>query len=146
MSEAWVRWVLAAIVVVVLGGTIVGIDPGGDGSPEATAPAKTTSASSRTALATLGVVADRGRKTFADNGCGGCHRLADARSEGTIGPDLDASISADTLATIRRDIVDPSAEGTPGYPDGRMPDGYARLSKPELDDLVRYLQAATSGR
>jgi cytochrome c oxidase subunit II len=135
---------LAAIVVVVLGGTILGIGQGDDGGGGE--PAATVSAGGNRALVALGPVADRGRKVFGDNGCGGCHRLADAKSGGTIGPDLDRALSASDLAEIREDVVDPGAQGTPGFPSGRMPDGYDRLSKADLDALVRYLQAATSGR
>ncbi|WP_026910950.1 c-type cytochrome [Patulibacter minatonensis] len=147
MSPTWIRWMLAAIVVVVLGGTIIGIgEGGGDGGGGGARATTTAPPGSGKALATLGPVADQGRKVFGDNGCGGCHRLADAKSGGTIGPDLDQALSASDLAEIREDIVDPGAQGTPGFPSGRMPDGYDRLSTSDLDALVRYLQAATSGK
>lgn len=146
MSPTGIRWMLAVIVVVVLGGTIVGIGQGGGGGDAEQAAKPAATGGTRTALTELGAVADQGRKSFEDNGCGGCHRLADAKSGGTIGPDLDDVLSGADLASIREDILDPAAEGTPGFPSGRMPDGYDRLPKPELDALVRYLQAATSGR
>lgn len=144
MSPLAIRWMLAAIVTIALGSAIIGVgqDGGGGDAPAATAE----SAGTRTAVATLGPVGELGRKTFGDNGCGGCHRLADAGTGGQIGPDLDTAISGATLAEIREDIVDPEARSTPGYPAGRMPDGYDRLAPAELDALVRYLQAATSGK
>lgn len=144
MSSLGVRWMLAAIVTIALGSAILGIGQGGGGR-DAPAPAA-ESAGARTAVATLGPVGERGRKTFGDNGCGGCHQLADAGSSGRIGPNLDTAISGATLAEIREDVVDPEAQTTPGFPSGRMPDGYDRLSPADLDALVRYLQAATSGR
>lgn len=144
MSPTWIRWMLAALVVVLLGGAIVGVDLGaGGGSDE---PAATTAADGGQAVRRLGAVADTGRSSFQDTGCGGCHRLADAGTAGTIGPDLDEVLPGSTLADIREDILDPEAASTPGYPSGRMPDGYDRLPADQLDALVRYLQAATSGR
>lgn len=145
MSSTAIRWMLAAVAVVLLGGAIVGIDLGGGGGDDGPAPA-TTAAGGGQAVMRLGTVADTGRSTFEDNGCGGCHRLAEAGTGGTIGPDLDDVLTGATLADIRRDILDPGAEATPGYPSGRMPDGYDRLPADQLDALVRYLQAATSGR
>jgi cytochrome c oxidase subunit 2 len=144
MSSTGIRWVLALIVIVVLGGTIVGIGPGGP--DDAAEPAATTaSPGGGRAVLALGAVADTGRSSFEDNGCGGCHRLADAKTAGTIGPDLDDVLTGATIAEIREDILDPEARATPGFPSGRMPDGYDRLPAAELDALVRYLQAATSG-
>lgn len=146
MSPLAVRWMLAAIVTVALGSAILGIGQGGGGG-RGDAPATATEpAGGRTAVAMLGAVGEQGRSSFEDNGCGGCHRLADAGTAGQIGPDLDTAISGATLAEIREDVVDPEAKTTPGFPSGRMPDGYDRLPPAELDALVRYLQAATSGK
>ncbi|MDO9410625.1 cytochrome c [Patulibacter sp.] len=146
MTATGVRWMLAAVVTIALGSAILGIGQGGGGTDEDASATTTTTNGTRTAVTALGAVADRGRQSFEDNGCGGCHRLADAGTNGTIGPDLDEVLSDDTVAAIREDILDPGAEATPGFPSGRMPDGYDRLPAAELDALVRYLQAATSGR
>jgi cytochrome c oxidase subunit 2 len=83
---------------------------------------------------------------FGDEGCGGCHRLADAGTNGRIGPDLDAVLTDDDEAAIRASIVDPQAEATPGFPGSLMPDRYGeQLSAQDLDALVKYLAAATKG-
>ena len=50
--------------------------------PPATATTTTTAGGGSAQLAA-------GKKVFADAGCGGCHTLADAGANGTVGPNLD---------------------------------------------------------
>lgn len=166
MTGTRVRWALAVIAVLVLGGAIFGIGQGGGGSggsggtdtsardsgsgsgtsaTTGTTAAPDQAATAKQRLAALGAVAGQGRDVFTgDSGCGGCHTLADAGTSGTIGPDLDDAISQQTVAQIRESIVDPEAQITKGYPSGLMPNNFGSdLSKTDLDALVEYLYAAT---
>jgi cytochrome c oxidase subunit 2 len=87
---------------------------------------------------------DAGKQVFAANGCGGCHMLADAGSNGQIGPDLDDVLKGQTDAQIKQDIVEPDAEIAPGYGPGIMPGTFGKtLSPTDLDALVAYLKEAT---
>jgi mono/diheme cytochrome c family protein len=77
-----------------------------------------------------------GRAVFARMGCGGCHRLAAARSEGGIGPNLDQRLRGHSRESLTSAIVAPPASG--GF--YRMPADYGeQLSPDELDDLVTFL-------
>jgi len=87
---------------------------------------------------------EAGKQVFAANGCGGCHTLADAGSNGQIGPDLDDVLKGQTDAQIKEDIVDPNAQITPGYGADIMPDTFGQTISPsDLDALVAYLKEAT---
>jgi cytochrome c oxidase subunit 2 len=76
--------------------------------------------------------------------CGSCHRLADADTSGTTGPNLDEALRGADAAKIRRDIVDPNAEIARGFEPGIMPAYGKTLSGPELQALVRYLERVTN--
>lgn len=166
MTGGRVRAVLAVLVTLVLGGAIIGVGQGGDdaGSGSATTAATQSGsggggdaggsadggdgadgAGGASAVQALGVLGERGRSTFEDEGCAGCHRLADAGATGRIGPDLDAVLTDQDEAKIREDIVDPQAEATPGFTGAQMPDRYGDLPAEDLDALVKYLAAATKG-
>lgn len=82
-----------------------------------------------------------GAQIFADNGCGGCHALAAAKSGGVTGPNLDEYIAADDdAAAIEEMIVEPNAEVVKGFPPNVMPQDYGQTLTPkELEDLVQYL-------
>jgi cytochrome c oxidase subunit 2 len=87
---------------------------------------------------------EAGKQVFAANGCGGCHTLADAGSNGQIGPNLDDVLKDQTDAQIKQDIVDPNAEITPGYGADIMPGTFGQTISPtDLDALVAYLKEAT---
>ncbi len=87
-----------------------------------------------------------GAQVFANNGCGGCHTLAEAKSGGVTGPNLDEVLPGQSAATIEEDIVDPNKVIAKGYPANVMPATYAdTLSPKELEDLVAYLIESTSG-
>jgi mono/diheme cytochrome c family protein len=87
-----------------------------------------------------------GAQVFANNGCGGCHTLAAAKSGGVTGPNLDEVLPGQTLEMIHEDIADPNKDIAKGYPPNVMPANYEQtLTAKELDDLVQYLFEETSG-
>jgi mono/diheme cytochrome c family protein len=87
-----------------------------------------------------------GAQVFANNGCGGCHTLAAAKSGGTTGPDLDKTLPGQSAAEITQSIVDPNAKITQGYPANVMPQNFkTAITPPMLKQLVAYLISSTSG-
>lgn len=88
-----------------------------------------------------------GAAVFADNGCGGCHTLAAASSQGEIGPNLDEALVDKDPAFIETSIVDPNAVVQPGYPADTMPPNFGTVIAPDdLKALVSYLSQSTSGK
>lgn len=88
-----------------------------------------------------------GAQVFANNGCGGCHTLAAAKSGGVTGPNLDEVLPGQSLSMIHADITDPNKEIAEGYPPNVMPANYEQtLSPKELEDLVKYLFEETGGK
>ena len=86
-----------------------------------------------------------GAQVFANNGCGGCHTLAAAKSGGTTGPDFNKVLPGKSATFIRGYIENPIAPVAKGYPTGVMPKNFASIIKPnELEELVEYLIASTS--
>jgi cytochrome c oxidase subunit 2 len=86
-----------------------------------------------------------GRRIFVETGCGSCHRLADAGTNGTTGPDLDETLEGRPESFIRASIVDPDAVVAEGFSPDVMPSDYGdRLSNRDLEALVEYL-GDTSG-
>jgi cytochrome c oxidase subunit II len=89
-----------------------------------------------------------GKAVFTENGCGGCHQLADAGSNGTTGPSLD-NLAADAKKFgggqsleeyVRESIAKPDDVLVEGFPAGTMPQNFERDLTPEqLDALVAYL-------
>lgn len=87
-----------------------------------------------------------GAQVFANNGCGGCHTLAAAKSGGVTGPNLDEVLPGQTAAMVQESIVDPNKELAKGYPANVMPASFEQtLSPKELEDLVQYLLESASG-
>jgi mono/diheme cytochrome c family protein len=87
-----------------------------------------------------------GAQVFANNGCGGCHALAAAKSGGVTGPNLDEVLPGQTAAMVHESIVDPNKELVKGYPPNVMPASFEQtLSPKELEDLVEYLLESASG-
>jgi cytochrome c2 len=87
-----------------------------------------------------------GAQVFANNGCGGCHTLAEAQSGGTTGPNLDEVLPGQSAAMIEESIADPNAAIAKGFPPNVMPADYAQtLTAKELEDLVQYLLDSTAG-
>ncbi|HEV2058701.1 MAG TPA: c-type cytochrome, partial [Solirubrobacteraceae bacterium] len=75
--------------------------------------------------------------------CGNCHTLGAARTQATTGPDLDAVLKGMSAEEIKKAIVDPSAELTPGFSD-IMPKDYGEaLTDTELQELADYLAEQT---
>ena len=82
---------------------------------------------------------------FATN-CGGCHRLAQAGTTGTTGPDLDQALQGMSAAQISQSITDPNAVITPGFQPNVMPSNFGQTLTPQqLQQLVGYLQQSTGG-
>jgi mono/diheme cytochrome c family protein len=87
-----------------------------------------------------------GAQVFANNGCGGCHTLAAAKSGGVTGPNLDEALPGQSDAMVRESIADPNKVIAKGYPPNVMPANYEQTLTPkELDDLVQYLVESTAG-
>ena len=88
-----------------------------------------------------------GAQVFANNGCGGCHTLAEAKTGGVTGPNLDEVLTGQSAAMVHEDVVDPNKVIAPGFPPSVMPLDYEqKLSPEELDDLVQYLVESTGGK
>ena len=87
-----------------------------------------------------------GAQVFANNGCGGCHTLAAAKSGGVTGPNFNEALPGQSPAMIEESIVDPNAKITKGYPANVMPQSFGEtLSSTEIKQLVQYLITSTSG-
>lgn len=88
-----------------------------------------------------------GAQVFANNGCGGCHTLAAAKSGGVTGPNLDEVLPGQSIAMIHEDIADPNKDIAKGYPPNVMPANYEQtMSAKELDQLVEYLLEDAGGK
>ena len=86
--------------------------------------------------------AANGEELFASFGCAGCHTLTAAGATAKVGPDLGKLGDVDA-AFIQKSIVDPNAEVTKGYNPDIMPQDFGdKISKEELDALVKYLLEA----
>jgi cytochrome c oxidase subunit II len=98
----------------------------------------------------------QGKQVFTANGCGGCHTLADAGANGTVGPNL-TNIDADAAKYgkqqnespqqyVKDSIVNPEKFTVPGFPKGVMPSTFGQqLSPQQLDALVKYLLSVGKG-
>jgi cytochrome c oxidase subunit 2 len=72
--------------------------------------------------------------------CGSCHRLADAGTEGEVGPDLDKVLVGKDADFIHESIVNPNDEIAPGYQPDVMPKTFGEsLTDAQLQSLVEYL-------
>jgi mono/diheme cytochrome c family protein len=100
------------------------------------------------ALAQAGLAeATTGEQIFIAGGCGGCHKLAKAGTNGTIGPSLDdlASVAGKqepgTSAPdyVRQSVLDPEAFTVKGFQKGVMPSFKGRLDNKQVQALVDYL-------
>lgn len=88
-----------------------------------------------------------GAQVFANNGCGGCHTFAAAKSGGVTGPNLDEVLPGQSMAMVHESIVDPNKEIAKGYPPNVMPANYEQTISPkELDQLVEYLLEDSGGK
>jgi cytochrome c oxidase subunit 2 len=123
-----------AAAVVAAAGTFALMAPDEDPAPAAAPPP-----------ATAGRPADQvrvGRSLFARMGCGGCHTLAAARTDGPIGPNLDQRLPGYDREALIAKIVDPYPGDSPGI--GSMPEDFGlRMNGAELEALVAFLLAST---
>jgi mono/diheme cytochrome c family protein len=110
-------------------------DDDGSGGGSSTPPPATQqqSGGERTTTTPAPATAD-GAKVFASAGCGSCHTLAAARSNGNIGPNLD-DLKPST-EEVRRQVTNGG---------GGMPAFEGDLSDEEIDAVARYV-VANAGR
>lgn len=79
------------------------------------------------------------------SGCGGCHILEAAGSQGVTGPNLDQVLPGQSAAMIENSIVNPGDELSPGF-GNLMPNTFgASLQPAQLDELVQYLVDNSGG-
>jgi mono/diheme cytochrome c family protein len=76
---------------------------------------------------------DQGKSVFAKSGCGSCHTLVEAKSTGTVGPNLDQAHPDYRLATARV---------TNGK--GVMPSFKGTLSDQEIANVAAFVVKSTS--
>jgi mono/diheme cytochrome c family protein len=100
------------------------------------------------ALAQAGLEgATSGRQIFVAAGCGSCHELAKAGTNGTTGPSLNDLASAagqrepgaSPEEYVEESLVDPDAFVVEGFQPGVMPSFEGRLSERQIQTLVDYL-------
>lgn len=75
-----------------------------------------------------------GKAVFLSAGCTGCHTLADAKANGTVGPNLDQTKPALSKAVLRV---------TKGA--GAMPSFQGQLTTKQIADVTAYVVQATCG-
>ena len=75
-----------------------------------------------------------GKELFASSGCGGCHTLADAGTNGNVGPNLDEA--KPSLEKTYTQITN-GGGGMPPYND--------QLSEQQIADIAAYVVESTSG-
>jgi len=148
MSAARRVWIPAAagvaVATVVFAVVLLATSGGGAGKAGGPRGGSATAADARApagapATATLGREASAGRLVFAEMGCGGCHRLAAAGSNGPIGPSLDDALPDHTRASLLAKIRDPGTGSV-------MPGDFARRMSPaQLRALVTFLLATRAG-
>jgi mono/diheme cytochrome c family protein len=73
---------------------------------------------------------ENGKTVFASAGCGGCHTLSDAGSNGSVGPNLDDA-QPDEAAVAEK--VTNGGGGMPAFSD--------RLSEQEIADVAAYVSS-----
>ncbi|CAN5254733.1 hypothetical protein BH18ACT14_BH18ACT14_02220 [soil metagenome] len=155
----------ALIAVILVAGMLAAVEALGEGhhfsahgkAAEPTSSEGTTSAEGTTSeSATTGETATTepsapagdpaaGKAIFTSAGCGTCHTLQDAGTNGTVGPNLDDVLKGKDPDFIRESIVDPNAEIADGFEPGVMPQTFGdQLDDKQLSDLVAYLADATA--
>jgi mono/diheme cytochrome c family protein len=95
------------------------------------------------ALAQAGLAgATTGEQIFTAAGCGGCHALSKAGTNGTIGPslnDLASSGDGSPEEYVRESLLDPDAVVADGFQAGVMPSFEGKLTDRQIQALVQYL-------
>ena len=101
---------------------------GGETTPVETTPAETTPAETTPAGGEGDTAA--GKAVFASAGCGSCHTLAAAGSNGTVGPNLDQAKPPSDLVVMRV---------TNGQ--GAMPPFKGQLTEQQIADVAAYVSS-----
>jgi mono/diheme cytochrome c family protein len=97
------------------------------------------------ALAQAGLAgATTGEQIFTAAGCAGCHELAKAGANGTIGPSLDdlkssGDIKGNPEDYVKQSLLDPDAVVAQGFQAGVMPSFEGKLTDKQIQALVDYL-------
>ena len=83
--------------------------------------------------------ASHGKQLFSDAKlqCASCHTLADAKSQGAIGPNLDDAFSSDKAQGFSEQTIRDVVRGQIAYPEQPMPANLARGK--DADDLAAYI-------
>jgi len=129
--------VAAALAAAALALVVVGCESPEEASPTPeTVEGQLTTPQEECSVAACDLKGDpaSGKQIFAEKGCGGCHTLADAGSNGTVGPNLDDAKPSFELAVTR------VTEGR-----GAMPSFKDQLSAQEIADVASYVVQSTSG-
>jgi mono/diheme cytochrome c family protein len=69
--------------------------------------------------------------------CGSCHVLADAKSQGTVGPNLDDAFASDKSQTISEQTIKDVIRGQIAYPEEPMPANLYRGQ--DANDIATYI-------
>lgn len=124
--------VVAAILLISIGGSVVSLVDDLFGSGEAEAGPAEELTGEALLIAT-------GENLATTNGCAGCHTVNGIDLTGPTWSGL-ASRVDDTY--IRRAIVEPNADIAAGFDEGVMPSTYAdSLSAEDIDALIAYIQS-----
>lgn len=86
---------------------------------------------------------ERGKQLFLTKAaCGACHLVpGNPNAAAVVGPDL-SKVSAKGEPFVRKSILEPNAELSPGYPPSVMPPDFAtRLTSEEINDIVAFLMS-----
>ncbi len=137
------RLVLAALVVLVMGGAIAGAGMGEAPAEREAAPTQAAVQAARQRIAAGGAVTARGGQLFADQGCDRCHAIAAVGAGGRLGPRLDRL--DEDAEDIAESIADPRDKTVDGYPEKLMPTDYARRMDDEAIQALAAFVAAASG-
>jgi len=139
------RSVLAALVVLVMGGAIAGAGMGEAPAEREAAPAQAEVQAAKQRIAAGGAMTARGGQLFAGEGCDRCHAIAAVGAGGRLGPRLDRL--DDDAEDIAESIADPRDETVDGYPEKLMPTDYARrMDDEEIQALAAFVAAASGGK
>jgi mono/diheme cytochrome c family protein len=105
-------------------------------------------------LAQAGVAgATDGKQIFTAAGCGGCHVLADAGTDGDVGPSLQQLAAQagrrkpgqSAKEYVEEALLKPDAFTVQGFQRGVMPSYEGRLEPKQVDALVDYLLRVSRG-
>ena len=114
-----------------------GVLAAGCGGEEEATPTPTTvegslpeATTQESPASTLEGDADAGKQVFASAGCGGCHTLAEAGTNGTVGPNLDDAKPSEELVVTRV---------TNGM--GAMPSFKGQLDEQQIANVAAYVSS-----